>query len=372
MANPKTADPKTLAQTLRPRLLVKCSALQQNFRTLQQKAGSANIACTVKADAYGLGLEAVAKSLRTAGAGHFFVAYDFEAVALRHIIGAGPSIYVFNGPCPQTISSFTRYQLIPVLNSLDQINLWQTASTGPCVIHVDTGMNRLGLDPADFAALLDAPPANLDVRYVLSHFACASDHDAPQNAEQVKNFNILFKKAQTIWPQSGASLSASAGLFLPLFAPGTEQLVRPGLALYGGGPQDAPEPSLQTVACLQAPIVQMRTIKAGQSVGYGARFTAEKPTRLATLALGYGDGFSRAHSDKAYVHIKNHLCPLVGRVSMDMVVADISALEETPSIGDYGELFGTHIPIEQAAERIGTIAYELIVNLGPRVTRVYC
>ncbi len=372
---------KKLKQNNRPRLMVDLPALQQNFVTLQKRAKARNakaqIACTVKANAYGLGLPRIAPALRDAGAETFFVAYSFEARHLRKILGDGPEIYVFNGPTPGQENLFRDERLIPVLNTPAQIRQWADAGSGfaPCALHIDTAMNRLGLGIGELNALVKDRDllARLDAKLILSHLACGSEPKAGLNHQQCALFEQALLLLRDQFPDSHISLSASAGLFLDLnFSDNfVEDLMRPGIALYGGGPQDRPEKDLAVVAHLQAPVLQIRDIAAGQSVGYGADYVAKAARKIATLALGYGDGFARSHEPRGMVYLGGQLCPIIGRVSMDLITVDISDLPAPPVIGDFAEIFGTHIAIEDAAKRAGTISYELLVTLGERVVRVY-
>jgi alanine racemase len=372
---------KKLKQSNRPRLMVDLPALQQNFVTLQKRAKARNpkaqITCTVKANAYGLGLARIAPALREAGAEAFFVAYSFEARKLRKILGGGPKIYVFNGPTPGQENLFREEGLIPVLSTLAQLRLWADAGPGfaPCALHIDTAMNRLGLGAAELNALMQDKSLlqRLDVKLILSHLACGSDPQAALNHQQCALFEQALRLLRDQFPDSHISMSASAGLFLDLnFSDNfVEDIVRPGIALYGGGPQDRPESALAVVASLQAPVLQLRKIAAGQSVGYGASYIAEAPRKIATLAIGYGDGFARCHGGRGMVYLGGQLCPIIGRVSMDLITIDVSDLPAPPVIGDFAEIFGTHIAIEDAAKRVDTISYELLVTLGERVVRVY-
>ena len=370
-----------LKQNNRPRLIVDLPALQQNFRVLQKRAEARNpkakIACTVKANAYGLGVARIVPALRDAGAEAFFVAYSFEARKLRKILGDGPEIYVFNGPTPGQENLFREEGLIPVLNTPEQLHLWADAGAGfaPCALHIDTAMNRLGLGAAELSALVQDKSLlqRLDVKLMLSHLACGSDPKAKLNHQQCALFEQALLLLRDQFPDSHISMSASAGLFLNLdFNDGfVEDISRPGIALYGGGPQDKPENDLAIVASLQAPVLQLREITAGQSVGYGAGYVAKTPRKIATLALGYGDGFARSHGGRGMVYLGGQLCPIIGRVSMDLITIDVSDLPALPAIGDFAEIFGRHIAIEDAAKRADTICYELLVTLGERVVRVY-
>ena len=358
--------------TARPRLTVDLGALAANYRTLQALRPGAETAAAVKADAYGLGVEKVAPALYAAGCRTFFVAYTFEGVHLRQLLPAEDArICVFNGPEADEITAYTEHRLTPVLNTLAQLDLWLSAGAGPVILHFDTAMNRLGLTPAEASSLLADPGRYqaLDVSCLMSHLASGSDAASPLNARQTALFTELAGKFQALFPKAGTSLSASAGLFLPLEQ--DEQLIRPGIALYGGGPQDKAEPALKTVATLTAPILQIRTIRAGDTVGYNGLFAADGERIIATLGIGYADGYSRQHGNRSEVLLAGRRCPVVGAISMDLVTVDITECDQLPETGSHAECFGPGLPIEEVAAMAGTISYELISTLGARVERQY-
>jgi len=359
----------------RPRLTVDLAAVAQNYRTLAAMRPKAEMAAVVKANCYGLGVERIAPTLFEAGCRTFFVAYFFEGAALRetlsHVDPDGTAtICIFNGPTREDVDEFTTHGLTPVLNTLDQMRLWRQTGNGPAIIHIDTGMNRLGLTGAEVDEIISGEAyRSLEVSHLMSHFAFGSDAADPHNAKQAENFARIATKLGKIWPSAKPSLSASAGLFLPLEI--EEALIRPGVALYGAGPQDHPEQTLQTVASLHAPILQIRDIAPGETCGYSGTFTASRPTRLATIGIGYADGYCRALSNKGVVRINGHDCPVVGNVSMDLIIADISDVTDIPKVGDMAECFGGNIRVEDHAARAGTIAYEVFTMLGGRIDRVY-
>ncbi len=341
-----------------PRLDIDLGALAANYRRLASATPAAEAAVVVKCDAYGLGAIAVARTLiAEANCRTFFVAYSEEGAALRAAIGPEPQIFVFNGPFADTLEAYFDCRLTPVIYSLDQAKLWASAAPGSsAALHVDTGMNRLGLPLSDLAAARGT--AGLVVDVVMSHLSCATASSASMNDRQRRD----FEAAAALFPEARRSLSASGGA---LFGANYGfDMVRLGAGLYGVNPHDAPVAGLQAVATLTAPIIQLRDISPGDSVGYGATFTAKRPTRLATVSLGYGDGFPRAGSNSAVAHVGGALCPVAGRVSMDLTVLDITAAPEPLHIGDRAEFFGAHLSIDAAAAACGTIGYELLTGIG--------
>lgn len=342
----------------------------------------------VKADAYGLGMVPVATALADAGCHTFFVATLSEALALRAAL-ADVRILVFHGVQAGEEFAFAAHRIIPVLNSLAQIHRWRAVAGehvhAVSALHIDTGMARLGLQPEEFAALVNAHPtilADCRVGLLLSHFACAPEASHPLNAEQLTR----FRQAAALAPGIPLSLDNSGGIFLG--ADYHFNLARPGCALYGIAAQsknsvkensssESPIPnpeSLQQVATWHAPILMIRTLERTQSVGYGATQTLPKGTRIATVASGYADGYLRSLSGKAVGYIGTHKVHLVGRVTMDMLCFDVSAvpeaeLAEGAPLTLLGE--GDGIRVDELAEAAGTIGYEILTRIGARVQRVY-
>ena len=357
----------------RPRLTVDLTALRNNYRMLAAGHPRADMAAVVKADCYGLGVERIAPALHAEGCRTFFVAYTFEGVALRALLGDDEEtrICVFNGPSPGDAHAYAEHHLTPVLNTLDQLSLWLEKGRDAALVHVDTGMNRLGLTRADIETILSdgARFADLPVSHVMSHYAFGADPRAAQNRQQAEDFAAISGRLAQLWPEARRSLSASAGLFLPLDP--DEALARPGIALYGAGPQDTPEAAQQTVATLEAPVLQLRTIAPGETCGYSGTFTATRETRLATIGIGYADGYGRSLSNRAVVRLNGEECPVVGNVSMDLIIADVTDCKGSLAPGDMAECFGPHIKVEDHAARAGTIAYEIFTAIGNRVERVY-
>lgn len=355
---------------LRPVVEIDLDALVDNYRLLRALGPGAEIAGVVKCDAYGLGAGQVGRTLAAAGCSTFFVAYPDEGAALRNALPAGDParIFVFNGPDPESLRVFETAGLTPILNTMDQANLWARAGGGaPCALHLDTGMNRLGLPPSDLNRV--AALTGLNVELFMSHLACSSDPAHSENARQRAQFLAHAGR----FPGAALSLAASGGA---LIGPDYHfDLIRPGAALYGVSPFDAPEPRLKPVARLTAPVLQIRRASKGEAVGYSASAALSRDSTLATVLLGYGDGVHRSASPgpprpSTCAMLGGKRCPILGRVSMDLIVLDATECEAL-AIGDRAEFFGPSLPIEEAAQAWGTIGYELLTSLGPRVQRRY-
>lgn len=354
---------------LRPRARIHLNNIAENWRTLNAFQRTGVTGAVVKADAYGHGAEQVGQALCDAGCDHFFVAHCHEGVSLRRAIASNPVIYVLNGPAPYEEPLYRENALTPVINSAAQFKTLVTwlESGGRFrngyALHFDSGMNRLGLPISDAAHLSEAakqhPPA-----LIMSHLACSEEPTNAMNSFQLEHFS----QAAAHFPTIPTSLSNSGGIWLG--SDYHQALTRPGIALYGGGyPPDGT--SLLPGLTLEAPILQVRVAEAGETVGYGASHRLNKPTPLATVAIGYGDGFPRSASNKGYVTIDAKRCPIVGRVSMDLVTVDISAAADLARPGVYAQFIGPDVPLEDQAVLAGTIGYELTTGLLPRVTRIY-
>lgn len=341
-----------------PRLDIDLSALVANYRRLAGATPDAEAAAVVKCDAYGLGAAPVARALmQETNCRSFFVAYSEEGASLRSVIGEGASIYVFNGPFVTTVETFRACTLTPVVNSLEQARLWASAAPGaPAALNIDTGMNRLGLPLRDIAAARDIP--DLNITLAMSHLACASDATNAMNERQRRD----FEEAAALFPAARRSLSSSGGaLFGARYG---FDMVRLGVGLYGVNPHEAAVSGLSPVATLTAPVIQTREIAAGETVGYGAAFKAPRRMQLATVSLGYGDGFPRSGSNAGYAILEGARCPIAGRVSMDLIVLDVSGAPAPVETGARAEFFGNAVLIDDQAARCGTIGYELLTAVG--------
>lgn len=357
-----------------PVLRVDLAAILANWQFLRAHFGGRECAAVVKADAYGLGAGPVAQALSAAGCHTFFVATIEEAIALRAVV-ADVRILVFHGVGADEEFLFIRHRLIPVLNSWPQIARWQAVAREQpdaiSALHLDTGMNRLGVSEGEFSALLAREPqllAACRVGLLLSHFACAPEQTHPLNRQQ----RDALQRMGALAPGIPRSLCNSAGIFLP---PEFHcDLARPGCALYGIRAQDGAVNPLRHVAQWEAPILMLRTLEAAQSVGYGATQTLPKGARIATVASGYADGFLRQLTHRACGYIGAHKVPLAGRVSMDMLCFDVSAvppqvLADATHVRLIGDSEG--IRVDDLADAAGTIGYEIFTRIGPRVRREY-
>lgn len=336
-------------------LTVDLNALAANFRTLEA-LGGVPVHPVVKADSYGLGAAVCARRLMAEGARTFFVARAAEGERLREALGETPAIYVLDGCLPGRAPRLREARLRPVINSDAQLAEWRAAGGGACGLQIDTGMNRLGLRP-------EAAPDSFDgLELVLSHLACADDPSEPMNARQRDTFAGVSAR----YPGTIRSFANSGGVFLG--AGYAFDATRPGICLYGGGPEGRPDPRIRPVATLTAEVLQVLEVPAGDTVGYSRTFTAPGPTRIATCAAGYADGVLRSYSPRGQVFVAGELRPIVGRVSMDACAVDVTGLDL--AVGDRIELFGPNRMLDDAANAAGTIAYELLTSVTARVPRV--
>lgn len=363
------------------RLTIDLSALADNWRAMARRSGAARTAAVLKADAYGIGLEPAARTFHHAGARDFFVATPAEGAALRAAL-PDVRIYVLSGMWAGSERLFFEFDLVPVIVSEEQLVVFMAAiaESGdlPCVLHVDTGMNRLGLRVEDALALASdaARPASFSPIMLLSHLACADDPGHALNRQQLQRFRSVVAAFDDI----DATLANSAGIFLGEDYHFT--LTRPGIALYGGAAvNDVPNP-MKPVVTAEARILQVREAKAGETVSYGAS-TLARDSRIAVAAIGYADGYMRSLSGagvplrKAGIEgasgvLHGRAVPLVGRVTMDLTHFDVTDLSPgSVRAGDFIELFGRAMPIEDVARAGGTIDYELLTGLGRRYERRY-
>jgi alanine racemase len=356
-------------------LTIDLAAIAANWRMLAGMTVPAECAAVVKAGAYGCGLDQVTRTLAKAGCKTFFVADVAEG---RQVRAAAPEavIYILNGVLPDTAPALAEAHLRPVINSIGELAEWDgfvSASNwrGGAALHVDTGMNRLGLTAQEAAAVAPRVQSkSIVLTLLMSHLACADTPDHPMNAQQMRRFG----EVRAVFGGVPASLANSAGIFHGAAA--HCELVRPGIALYGGNPVLGRPNPLRPVVDLKGRIVQIRTVQPGETVGYGADWTAARPSRVAIIAVGYGDGYMRvaatAGRAATNVVIAGKACPLVGRVSMDLMAADITDVP-TGNVrrGDLATLIGEGVDIDAVASLWGTIGYEVLTSLGRRYHRVY-
>lgn len=349
-----------------PRLIIDLAVIQQNYAKVRELAPNAEAGAVVKANGYGLGATEIIPALADAGCRNFYVAHTSEGREARQALAGRPAnIYVFNGFWPFELPALREANLFPVINELAQLEALRTLAPDlPCAIHFDTGMNRLGLGLEETEALI-AQPSRLDaidVRQIMSHLACADDPDHPLNAKQRER----FARIRAAFPGIPASLSNSAGILL-----GSDyhfDMVRPGLALFGGVPAPGHASPFEPAVEIDAPILQIRDLHPGDTIGYGATFTANEPRRIATVAAGYADGLLRAFGNGGYGRLHDHRVPITGRVSMDLIGVDVTDAGDVKP-GDPVCFLGHDI--EDMADSAATISYEFLVRLGLRFHRIY-
>jgi len=347
-------------------LVVDLDALARNYRLLRRSAQPAACGAVVKANAYGLGVGPVARRLFAEGCRDFFVATPAEGVELRQIL-ASARIFVFDGVWERAEQPLAASDLIPVLNSLEQIDRWRDTGR-PAALHLDTGMTRLGLSEAEVAVLAESSERlrGIRIELVMTHLACADEPEHPLNAEQLMRFERLRRRL----PQAPTSIGNSAGVFL-----GSEyrgDVVRPGIALYGGNPFVSRANPAEPVVTLYARVIQLRDIDVAQSVGYGATHVAHPPARLAVVGVGYADGYPRRLGGCGVAAVGGTRVPVVGRVSMDTLCLDVSRIPaDSTKTGQRIELIGREVSLDEVAEASGTISYEILTGLGARLHREY-
>ena len=331
-------------------LTIDLDALVSNWRALDAMTGC-ETAAVVKADGYGLGAARVARALAKAGARTFFVAVAEEGAVLREALGPSPVINVFSGHMAGDMN------LVPMINSLDQmIRHVEALPRAPFGVQLDTGMNRLGMEPAEWQAVREVALAQ-NPTLIMSHLACADEPDHEMNARQLAGFHDM-----TDGIDIPRSLAGTGGVLL-----GPEyhfDLTRPGIGVYGADPFAEAAP----VVTLDIPVIQCRDLEAGETVGYGNSFTADKPARIATIGAGYADGIHRVMGPKTVLYADDIPCPVAGRISMDLIGVDISGLSQDPKTL---RLLGTEQGVDRLAENAGTIGYEILTSLGARYDRRY-
>jgi alanine racemase len=370
-------DPEVRQSEAGGLLTIDLAAIADNWRMLAELAAPAECAAVVKGNGYGLGLEPVARALAEAGCRTFFVALLSEARRLR-AQDKESDIYVLDGLIPGTGPVYAECNLMPTLGSIAELTEWSAFRAtsnwrGHAALHVDTGMSRLGLNLHEANAVADTGAwRNAGVTLLMSHFAVAEDPSHPLTARQMGLFTELRERFGGL----RGSLANSSGIFLGPDA--RHDLVRPGAALYGVNPTPGHVNPMRPVVQLHARVVQVRAVAEGETVGYGAMWTARRPTRIAIVSAGYADGFLRSagSSDRrragAEANVAGHRCLVAGRVSMDLLAIDVTDLDEDlPRRGDWVSLIDEDIGVDQWADRAGTIGYEVLTSLGHRYARIY-
>jgi len=357
-------------------LTIDLGALAANWKILASTTVPVECAAVVKGDGYGCGLEPVTRTLSRAGCSTFFVADVAEGRRVR-AVASDAAIYVLNGLIPGSAQAFAADYLRPVINSATELAEWDAFVAtrnwrGGAALHVDTGMNRLGITPEEAVAIAPRLQSeNHGFTLVMSHLACAEIPDHPMNDRQIR----LFREIRILYRGVASSLANSSGIFLGGGA--YCDLVRPGVALYGVNPTPGKANPMRPVVELKGRVIQVRAVNKGESVGYGAAFTATRPSRVAIVALGYADGYLRSASaakgkPPAQVIIAGKRCPIAGRVSMDVLAVDVTDLPDgTVRRGGLATLIGDGMSVDDVAAAMGTIGYEVLTHLGRRYHRVY-
>ena len=338
------------------RLTIDLNAVVNNWRALDAMT-NCETAAVVKANGYGLGAPSVARVLAKAGARTFFVAAAEEGVILRSALGSGPTINIFSGHMDGDTDIIRSSELTPMINSVDQmLRHVEALPAAPFGIQLDSGMNRLGMEPEEWSAVRDIALAQ-NPTLIMSHLACADEPDHPMNTQQLKTFREMADGLDV-----PCSLAATGGVLL-----GSNyhfDMTRPGIGLYGGMPYEG----AQSVVTLDIPVIQTRKVIQFETVGYGNRWVAEQDSTVATIAAGYADGLIRAMGNGARLYAGDLQVPVIGRVSMDLITADISHLPEEPTTL---QLLGTHQSVDDVADYAGTIGYEILTSFGNRYARTY-
>jgi len=365
-------------------LTIDIGAIVANYRLLAGRTAPAVCGAAVKADCYGLGAAMIAPHLRRAGCSHFFVATVDEGMALRPLL-PGAKIYLMNGLPPGSERDVAGNELIPILNSMGELERWKTANRGlgarPAGLQFDTGLNRLGLSHDDALHLIADPHRldGLDLALIMSHLSCADDPEHPQNRAQLRRFREITDSLR-LPPRLGNSLGGNARALRSLAASssiflGSDyhfDLARPGAALYGINPVLGTENPLRQAVRLQAKILQLREVDLNMTVGYGASHQFRGPSVLATIGVGYADGIFRSLGNRGAVFVAGQRAPIVGRVSMDLITIDVGHLPRgSVSPGMSVDLIGPDQNVDAMARDAGTIGYEILTNLGTRFQRRY-
>ncbi len=348
-------------------LEIDLEAIKYNYLSLSRMAGKAKAAAVVKANAYGLGIDKVAPVLYSAGCRDFFVATIDEALELTKILAPDAHIHVFHGVKRGEENLFSSNNIIPVINNRYQLDIWLSTARDealklPCILHFDTGINRLGFNESEAKELSESQEVKkLDIKYIMSHLACSGDESHPMNKQQLES----VKKISALFPNTPVSLANSMGV---LSGPEYHfDLIRPGCSLYGV--KSGKNADIKNVITVKAKIINIRQVEEDSFVGYGATVKVKKGTRLAVVPLGYADGYLRSLSNNSYGFFDSKKLPLLGRVSMDMSILDISNVDV--KLGDEVEMIGENYTVDEVAANAGTIGYEILTNLGSRYKRSY-
>jgi alanine racemase len=355
-----------------PVVTIHLAALIDNYRLLKKRAPQSCVGAAVKANGYGLGATTIAKTLYQEGCRHFFVAHFMEAIDIRpHVENA--EIIVLHGLHESEFSDAAHHHLTPAINDLSALQSYSEFAQRlgiklPAYMHFDTGMNRLGLGKNEQSKLINniGLLQNLDVVCWMTHYVSSDEKNSPKTEHQYKQFNALMQQL----PPAKTSLANSSGIFLDSAFHG--DIVRPGLALYGGNPTPSAQTPMQAVMRLAAPILQVRQAEAGETVGYAETYKLTRRSLIATLALGYNDGFMRVLSNKGHVMLGQSPAPILGRISMDLTTIDVTDIPAPfRQKGQMAELIGPSRSLDQVAAEAGTIPYEILTSLGSRIERVY-
>jgi alanine racemase len=359
-------------------LTVDLAAIVENWRILKKRARSGcDVGAVVKADAYGLGLEQVAHALKLAGCQTYYVAHLDGAIALRQVLGPGPRIANLNGPNRGTERDHVAHRIMPVLSTPEQIKTWCAYATKEevlleSIVQVDTGMNRLGLSAREFDAHLADPDRFLGLhpQMFMSHLACADEPAHAMNKQQLERFRTMLGAFRTRFPDAKASLANSSGIFL-----GTDwhfDYARPGAALYGVNPTPGQANPMLPVVNLKARIIQVRRVDTPGHVGYGAAAPVREGAKLATVSMGYADGYLRSLSASGVAVLDGIKVPVMGRVSMDLITFDVSNVPESAAQpGNFIDILSHVVTVDDVARAAGTIGYEILTALGHRFHRRY-
>jgi alanine racemase len=355
-------------------LEIDLDALAKNYNFIKKTCNNSIVGAVVKSNAYGLGATWVAKKLSSTGCNDFFVMTIEEGIEIRKTLGTKGNIYVLHGTSVNDVVSFDEYNLTPVINNLGQLEIWQKLSLSlqknlPFVLHCDIGINRLGMNKTEFKKLVANPDLykNLNQKFIMSHLSSSDEMTNKVNESQLQ----LFKELSEHFPKVKRSLANSSAIFL-----GKDyhfDLIRPGAAIYGLNPtSNLKSNPMYNIIKLTAPIIHINKIASGETVGYNGTFVAKEETVIATLPIGYADGYSRSLSNQGIVYINNKKAPVVGRISMDLVTIDVSDFSDHEIyLGQTVEIIGANNPPDKIAKLFGTIGYEILTKLGNRFERIY-